>query len=95
MIQFMPANNSNTNCVITILIHSTKTHFQNVFLTQLRCITEDVKLSLILTPQIFDVITNEKMHIKSGTNTLTGHEAWWRTSERSEYENVPFVMVIS
>ena len=31
MIQFMPANHSNTNYVITLLIHSDNTRFQNVF----------------------------------------------------------------
>ena len=39
MIQFMHANHSNTNRVITFLIHSNKTLFQNVFryVTTLRC----------------------------------------------------------
>ena len=36
MIQFMPANHSNTNRVIIILIHSVKTRFQNVFAMLLR-----------------------------------------------------------
>ena len=36
----MPANHSNTNCVITILINSYKTHFQNVML--LRGVAKDV-----------------------------------------------------
>ena len=42
MIQFMPANHSNTNGVITILIHSDKTHFQNVFIKLLRHVAKDV-----------------------------------------------------
>ena len=46
MVQFMP-NNSNTNRVITILIHSDKTRFQNVFVTLLRRIAKDVKSSLL------------------------------------------------
>ena len=47
MIQFMPANHSNTNCVITILIHSDKTRFQNVFVTLLRRVAKDVTSSLL------------------------------------------------
>ena len=46
MIQFMPANHSNTNCVITILIHSDKTRFQNVFVMLLRRVAKDVTSSL-------------------------------------------------
>ena len=66
MIQFMPANHSNTNLVITILIHSDKTHFQNDFVMLLRRVAKDVTSSLfhginatILMPQIFKVIANE------------------------------------
>ena len=47
MIQFMPAIHSNTNSVITILIHSDKTLFQNVFVTLLRHIAKDVTSSLL------------------------------------------------
>ena len=47
MKQFMPANHSNTNRVITILIHSDKTLFQNIFLTLLRRIAKDVTSSLL------------------------------------------------
>ena len=50
MIQFMPANQSNTNrviTVITILIHSDKTLFQNVFVTLLRRVAKDVTSSLL------------------------------------------------
>ena len=47
MIQFMPANHSNTNRVIAILIHSDKTRFQNVFVTLLRCVAKDVTSSLL------------------------------------------------
>ena len=39
----MPANHSNTNRVITILIHSL---FQNVFVTLLRRVAKDVTSSL-------------------------------------------------
>ena len=59
MIQFMPANHSlisNTNPVITILIHSDKTHFHNVFVMLLCRVGKDV---MILMPQMFDVIANE------------------------------------
>ena len=47
MIQFMPANHSNTNRVITILIHSDKSHFQNVFAMLLRRVAKDGTLSLL------------------------------------------------
>ena len=43
----MPANSSNTNRVITILIHSDKTFFQNVFVTLLRRVAKDVTSSLL------------------------------------------------
>ena len=43
----MPANHSNTNRVITILIHSDKTHFQNVFVMLLHRVSKDVKSSLL------------------------------------------------
>ena len=48
MIQFMPANHSITNRVITFLIHSDKTLFQNVLVTLLHCLAKDVTLSLLL-----------------------------------------------
>ena len=67
----MPANHSNTNRVITILIHSDKTHFQNVFVTLLGRVVKDVTSSLlswhkrmILMPQIFDVTANENARYK-------------------------------
>ena len=47
MIQFMPANHSNTNRFITILIHSDKTYFQKVFVMLLRCVAKDVTSSLL------------------------------------------------
>ena len=53
MIQFMPANHSNTNCVITILLHSDKTRFRNVLVMLLR------RVALI-----FDVIANENASYK-------------------------------
>ena len=43
----MPANHSNTNRVITILIHSDKTHFPNVFIMLLRRVAKDVTLLLL------------------------------------------------
>ena len=42
MIQFMPANHSNTKRVITILIHSAKMLFQKVFVMLLRHVAKDV-----------------------------------------------------
>ena len=42
MIQFMSANHSKPNRVITILIHSAKMCFQNVFVTLLRRVAKDV-----------------------------------------------------
>ena len=72
MIQFMPANHSNTNRVITILIHSDKMLFQNVFVTLLRRVAKDVTSSLLswqkryhgLMQQIFDVTANENARYK-------------------------------
>ena len=67
MIQFMPANHSNTNRVITILAHSYKTLFENVFLTLLRMRRHRCFYginAIILMPQIFDVIANENAHYK-------------------------------
>ena len=43
----MPANHSNRNCVITILIHSDETLFQNVYVTLLRRVAKDVTSSLL------------------------------------------------
>ena len=65
----MPANHLNTDRVITILIHSDKTHFQNVFVMLLRCLAKDVMSfhdinAMILMPQIFDVIANENAGYK-------------------------------
>ena len=47
MIQFMPVNHSNTNRVITILIHSDKTHFQNGFIMLLRRVAKEVTSPLL------------------------------------------------
>ena len=65
----MPANHSNTNRVIAILIHSDKTLFQNVFATLLRRVAKDVTCfhginAMILMPQIFDVTANENARYK-------------------------------
>ena len=43
----MLANHSNTNHVITILIHSDKMRFQNVLVTLLRWVAKDVTSSLL------------------------------------------------
>ena len=48
MIQFMPANHSNTNHVITILIQSAETRFENVFVMFLSRVAKDVA-SLLLS----------------------------------------------
>ena len=50
----MPANHSNTNRVITILIHSHKTHFQNVFVMLLRRVAKDVTSSLFSWHKRYD-----------------------------------------
>ena len=55
MIQSMPANHSNTNRVITILIHSDiKTHFQNFFVMLLRRVAKDVASSLLSWHKRYD-----------------------------------------
>ena len=71
MIQFMPANHSITNRVITILIHSDKTLFQNVFVTLLRRVAKDVTSSLLsghkrydFNAANFDVTANENARYK-------------------------------
>ena len=59
----MPANHSNTNRVITILIHSDKTHFQNVFVMLLRRVAKDVMLSLLSWHKRYDFnATNFRCH---------------------------------
>ena len=50
----MPANHSNTNRVITILIHSETTLFQNVFVTLLRRVAKDVTSSLLTLYKRYD-----------------------------------------
>ena len=67
----MTANHSNTNRVITILIHSDKKLFQNAFVTLLRRVAKDVTSSLLswhkrydLMPQIVDVTANENARFK-------------------------------
>ena len=54
MIRYMPANHSNTKRVITILIHSEKTPFQNVFVTLLRHVAMDVTSSLLSWHKHYD-----------------------------------------
>ena len=71
MIQFMPANYSNTNCVIIILIHSDKPIFKTFSLC---CYVALLRMcrrhcfhginAMILLPQIFDVIANENARYK-------------------------------
>ena len=50
----MPANHSNTNHVITILIHSDKTHFLNVFFMLLCRVAKDVTTSLFSGHKCYD-----------------------------------------
>ena len=71
MIQFMPAIYSNTNCVITILIHFDKTHFQNILVMLLRRIAKDVTSSLLswhkrydFNAAIFDITAKENARYK-------------------------------
>ena len=54
MIQFMPSNHSNTNRVITILIQSDKTHFQNVIVMLQRRVAKDVTSSLFSWHKRYD-----------------------------------------
>ena len=70
-IQCMPANHSNTNRVIIILIHSDKAHFQNVYVMLLRPVAKDVTSSLLswhkrydFNAANFDVIANENARYK-------------------------------
>ena len=93
MIQFIPANHSNTNRVITILIHSDKTLFQNVFVTLLRRVAKDVTSSLLswhkhydFNAAIFDVTANEKARYKRNelecefyTECLNNNCSWCQT----------------
>ena len=57
MTHVVPANHSNKNRVITILIQSDKTRFQNVFVTLPRRRLNSIN-PMIFMPQIFDVIAN-------------------------------------
>ena len=50
----MPANHSNTSCVINILIHSEKPRFQNVFVTLLCRVAKDVTSSLLSWRKRYD-----------------------------------------
>ena len=67
MIQFMHANHSNTNRVITILIHYDKRHFQNVFVMLLYCVARNVMSSLLSWHKRYDfndIIANENERYK-------------------------------
>ena len=71
MIQFMPANHSNTNRVITILIHSDKKLFQNVFVTLLRRVAKDVTSSLLSWHKRYDFnAANFRRHSQWKRNEL-------------------------
>ena len=50
----MPANHSNKNRVITILIHFAKMRFENVFVMLLRRVAKDVTLSLLSWHKRYD-----------------------------------------
>ena len=83
MIQFMPANHSNTNRVITILIHSDKTRFHNVFVTLLCRVAKDVTSSLPSWHKRYDFnATNFRRHSqwKCALQTL-----WIRIKECTWY----------
>ena len=54
IVQFMPANHSNTNYVITIRIHSAKTRFQNIFVTLLRRVSKDGTSSTLSGSKCYD-----------------------------------------
>ena len=54
MIKCMPPNHSNTNRVITILIYSDKTLFQNVFVTLVRRVAKDVTSSFFSWHKRYD-----------------------------------------
>ena len=67
----MPANHSKTNRVFSILIHTDKRLFQNVFVTLLRHVAKDVTSSLIslhkrydFNAPNFDVTANENARYK-------------------------------
>ena len=72
MVQFMPANHSNINSIITILIHPAKTHFQDIIVL-LRHIAKHVTSSLIsrymykhyyFNTAIFNLLANENVCYK-------------------------------
>ena len=50
----MPANHSNISHVITILIHSEKTRFQNVFVALLRRVAKVMTSSLLSWHKCYD-----------------------------------------
>ena len=67
----MPAIHSNINCVITILIHTAKMQFHNIFIMLLHRVAKDMTSSLILRLKCnvfnatnFDVIANENARRK-------------------------------
>ena len=79
MIQFLPPNHSNTNCVITILIHSAKMQFGNVFITLLCCVDKDMTSSTLswhkrcdfqtaIFSQFLNVLANSSMRVSNVTN---------------------------
>ena len=107
----MPANHSNTNCVITILIHSDKRIFKTFLLccyvallrTWRRPCFHGIN-TIILMPQIFDVIANENAHYKRNELELdlqTGkispclHTFWAWTSEVRSFASSCFSPSIS
>ena len=61
--RFSTANHSNTNRVVTILIHSDKTLFQIIFVMLLRRVSKDVTSSLLLLHKRYDFnATNFRRH---------------------------------
>ena len=67
----MPVNHSYTNHVITVLVHSAKLHLQNIFITLVPHVDNDMTKSLIsshkqhdLNVANFYIKANENVHNK-------------------------------
>ena len=54
MIQFMPANHPNTNSAITILIHSSKMHYPDIYVILIRGIAKNVTSLFISRHKCYD-----------------------------------------
>ena len=94
MIQSMPANDSNTNRVITILLPSDKTHFQNDFVMLLRRVAKDVTSPLLswhkrydLNAEIFDVIANENARFKRNESEWQKGRDLTQSNDKGPFNN--------